>query len=352
MRVLTGNKAGTILAMSEAPTLNVTVTGSTQNWTAWTGLFNGATEDFVTAFSGTFTPAESGSYNFHWNNDDAGMMYIDMNGNGAFDNSERVANYGWNMNGNKTLTASTPYSIIYMAHEFGGGENVWWAYTPPSGGERIVNPSDATQAGMWSTDVPPARFGNLTMGSNARLILGGSGLAGFTSITSGPGAQITGDVIVDQTLSPSGLLTVDGDLTLASGSVYEWHITPTPQDLVDVLDALRLDGTFTLRLFAAGGSIDPNDPRIPILHYGDEGLFINGLPFDPDTNPLQYLIEIGNLDDPLNVYRWDICDTRLVVDGNTIYIDGLLAAAIPEPTTLVLLGLGAFALARRRRRQA
>jgi hypothetical protein len=52
------------------------------------------------------------------------------------------------------------------------------------------------------------------------------------------------------------------------------------------------------------------------------------------------------------MYNWDTCDTRLVVDDNTIWIDGLLAKAIPEPTTLALLGLGALALVRRRRRQA
>ena len=83
------------------------VTGTTQNWDAFPS-FDGNADHFVTAFSGQFVPPSTGTYNFHWNNDDAGLMYIDLNGDGVFQASEQVAAYGWNSNGNVDLTAGRP----------------------------------------------------------------------------------------------------------------------------------------------------------------------------------------------------------------------------------------------------
>jgi len=131
-RVFTGDKAGTILTDPEDPNNNVLITGTTQNWDSFPN-FNGNADDFVTAFSGRFFPEVSGTYNFHWNNDDQGLMYIDMNDDGLFENSERVAGYAWNSNGNKDLTAGRGYNVIYMAQEFGGGQSVHWYFTPPGG---------------------------------------------------------------------------------------------------------------------------------------------------------------------------------------------------------------------------
>ncbi|MBM4034743.1 MAG: PEP-CTERM sorting domain-containing protein, partial [Planctomycetes bacterium] len=246
VRVFTGNKAGTILTMPENPALNVAVTGSTQNWTAWTGLFDGNAEQFITAFSGSLTPPTTGTYNFHWNNDDAGLMYIDLNRDSVFQNSERVAGYGWNMNGNVSLTAGTAYDMIYMAREYGGGQNVWWAFTPPSGGERIVDPSDPTQAGMWSSVVLPAKFGDLVLGNNSQLVLGGSGTARFASITAGNGSTIQGtQAIVEGPISVGaspGTLNVIGNLTLAAGSTYHWEHDGTTGDLVNVVGNLTTVG--------------------------------------------------------------------------------------------------------------
>jgi len=147
-RVFTGDKAGTILTDAEDPNNNVRVTGSTQNWGAFPN-FNGNADDFVTAYSGQFTPDVTGTYNFHWNNDDRGLMYIDLDHSGTFENSERVANYAWNANGNVDLNAGEAYNVIYMAQEFGGGQSVWWAMTEPGGSEAIIDPSDGR--GTWQT---------------------------------------------------------------------------------------------------------------------------------------------------------------------------------------------------------
>jgi MYXO-CTERM domain-containing protein len=258
-RVFTGNKADTILTMTAAPTLNVAVKGSTQNWTAWTGLFDGNADQFVTALSGQFIPSASGNYQFRWSNDDAGLMYVDMDGNHQFDASERVAAYGWNGTGTKTLTAGTAYDVIYMAREYTGGQGVWWAFTPPSGGERVVNPSDPSQAGMWRTsgigainlastnltvtgnstlqatsDVS-ATFGNLTLNNNVTLATSGApttfqstsitGAAGRSVVINNPnevnlGAYSDGGAATSFTKRGAGLLQVGN----ATGSNTSFRI--------------------------------------------------------------------------------------------------------------------------------
>jgi hypothetical protein len=200
-------------------------------------------------------------------------------------------------------------------------------------------------------------LGDLNLAAGAQLILnsksGGPGTAGFTSIVSGNAAQISGNVAVGSRLNVAETLTIGSSLTLSDGMVYEWDIVKGPRDLVQVLGDLQIDKSFTLRLFGAGGSISP-DELIPIFLY-DGALYIGGNPYDAITNPLQYLIDIGNLEDPNNLYIWDICDTNLQIlniPDQGIYLTGLTAELIPEPTTLTLLGLGALALLRRRRRAA
>jgi hypothetical protein len=279
-------------------------------------------------------------------------MYIDMNDDGTFDNSERVAGYGWNMNGNKTLNAGTPYNVIYMAREYGGGQGVWWAFTPPSGGERIVNPADPNQVNMWSAIVPPAYFSHLTMAPNTDLILGGSGHADFGSAILSDGATITGNVRFDSLLAVNSKATVDGELTISNGMVYEWDITPSLDEVVEVMEDLFIDKSFTLRLFGAGGSLSDGD-AIPIFLYNAD-LYIGGALYDPVTNPLDYVIDIGNLEDPNHLYLWDICDASLQVLSTPdpgIYLTGLTAILVPEPTTLVVLGGGLACLALRRRKE-
>ena len=148
-RIFTGDKPNTILASASEAGQDVLITGEINNWNGFPQ--SGYGDHFVTAFSGTFTPVESGNHNFHWDNDDRGLMYIDMDNDGVFDASDKVGNYEWNSNGTKNLTAGVAYSVIYMAQEHGGGEGVNWMFTTPSLSERRVNPSDPAQAGMWNS---------------------------------------------------------------------------------------------------------------------------------------------------------------------------------------------------------
>ena len=144
IRVFTGDKANTVLTMAEDAGRNGIVMGDTVGFAEFGGTGG---DHFITAVSGRFFPDTPGSYNFHWNNDDAGLMYIDMDDDGVFDASDRVAAFGWNMNGSKTLEAGKSYNFIYMAQEYGGGEAFNLRYTAPGGGEVPINAT--VQAGQW-----------------------------------------------------------------------------------------------------------------------------------------------------------------------------------------------------------
>ena len=199
---------------------------------------------------------------------------------------------------------------------------------------------------------PLPGLGNLTMAPGTQLILGGGGAARFTSVAAGDGARIGGDATVDRTLHAQGTFTVDGDLTLTDGVAYEWDLRKGPQDLVNILGDLVIDKAFTLRIFGAGGTAQPGDTFPLILFDGD--LYLNGgLVVPPGSGTLNYVIEVGSLTDPNSLYIWDLSDARLEIltqPAPGIYLTGLEAMLVPEPTTLVLLAFGGLGLLARRRR--
>ncbi|MDD4870920.1 MAG: DUF2341 domain-containing protein, partial [Kiritimatiellae bacterium] len=165
-RVFTGFQAGTVLAMAEASQWNVLATG-TINGTSY-AVPNGwsnfpafpSYNYFVTAFSGQFIPRMTGIHNFRWSNDDKGMMYIDVNGDGVFQVSEgSVAGYpsggGVNI---QNLTAGQPYNFIFMAQEWEGSETYNFYITEP--GQPEVRFDTTLQAGMWRCWLDSAGISN------------------------------------------------------------------------------------------------------------------------------------------------------------------------------------------------
>jgi hypothetical protein len=152
-RVFVGDKAGTVLTLAEDPAKNIILYGPVNTWTEFGGHIG---DNFVTALSGRFFPESTGSYNFRWSQDDRGLMFIDMDDDGVFDNSDRVGPYDWNGNGNKSLTAAQGYNFIFFAQEFAGGENLAFWYTPPGGSELVVNPTTQSPQWRYATGDAPA----------------------------------------------------------------------------------------------------------------------------------------------------------------------------------------------------
>ncbi|MDD5522887.1 MAG: DUF2341 domain-containing protein [Kiritimatiellae bacterium] len=164
-RVFTGFKAGSVLALAEAPQWNVIATGEISAFRMFVGF--PSSDYFISAISGQFIPRFTGIHNFRWDCDDWGMMYLDLNDDGIFQTSEGlVALPIWPGNGNVMLTADHPYNFIFMTKENGGGESQNFYFTEPSQAEVRVN--TILQPGMW------------------RYCLGGAGISGeqFTGIGS------------------------------------------------------------------------------------------------------------------------------------------------------------------------
>jgi len=149
-RVFTGDKANTILTMTQATSpaeladKNIVLYNTANTWAEFGGSPG---SDFVAALCGRFFPEETGSYNFSWSQDDRGWMFIDIDDDGVFDAGDSVGSWAWSGNGSKNLTAGQGYNFIFFSHEFGGGDNLDFNYTPPSSGQVDVNPT--TQAPQW-----------------------------------------------------------------------------------------------------------------------------------------------------------------------------------------------------------
>ncbi len=356
LRVFSGDKAGTVL--TDPASHSVTVTGTTQNWAAFP-TFDGNADDFVTAFSGRFIAPETGTYNWHWNNDDRGLMYIDLDDNGRFEASESVAAYAWNSNGNVDLTAGQGYNLIYMAQEFGGGQNVNWYFTPPTGTEVRVDPSQPDQSNLWISPVSSTtsvnvgalevnaalNTGTVAVSNGGRLNVNDGGsvtatsvsIAGNGAVNVGAGGSVSAETLsilgggVYDTQTPSTfravsmrgggtMLTNGNPVTISEslkGSGYEVTVAPGGDfrvqgaDLAAGIDALTLNGDVTF----AG-------PRAPISHWTfDDGAGTTAMnSADPSFNGT--LIDLGT--GPLPAWT-----TRGKVNGAVVF-DGMGYVDLPD----------------------
>ena len=205
------------------------------------------------------------------------------------------------------------------------------------------------KAGFTGNYAP--RLGNLVMAPGTTLVVGGGGAVGFSNATVGSGARVTGDLTIDQRLNVQDTFTIGSTFTMSHGMIYEWDLRGGGyRDLVDVLGDLRIDGAFTLRIFGAGGNAQPADV-FPLILF-DTDLYVGGqLVVPPESAVLDYIIELGNAADPNFRYIWDLSGAQIVVLRQPelgLYLTGLQAILVPEPTTVVLLALGGVALLRRR----
>ncbi len=251
-RVITGDKTDTILIDGREDANNNTfISGTTQNWNSFPN-FSGSADDFITAFSGTFTARTSGSHNFRWDNDDAGLMYIDLSGDGVFQSSERVGSYAWSSGGSVDLTEGESYSVIYMAHEFAGGASVNWYFTEPGSTELRVDPSDYMQSGLWGVPAVLATS-TLELGAGTTVALDELVLVNGDLRITGADQLIVGQVSIDPTTDGAvGLITETDTILTDSAGLNGNGATVT----------ITKDGSGTLTLNRASTGMQNADWRV------------------------------------------------------------------------------------------
>lgn len=135
-------------------------------------------DNFQYVWTGSYTADETGDHLFRvgqrtnatGNIDDDGSFYVDVNGNGAFEAAERILTAG-NGQVSAALTAGQSYNIAIGFRDGTGGQNFggWFSKPSDAGAWTNIDPSNATQAGLWSRPTAQTYVANGTLDINATL---------------------------------------------------------------------------------------------------------------------------------------------------------------------------------------
>ena len=162
----------------------------------------------------------------------------------------------------------------------------------------------------------------------------GSGIMGDGTYT---GDLVLFDGAVIAPGNSAGLLNVDGNLTIGSGTIYDWEIASIDGVAGEAWDLLQVNGDLR---FAA----TPDDPWL--LQLAD----LSGL--SPELSDPLLIASADNIFgfDPL-AFEIDSGES-LSRDRFSLRAEGgnLFLVSVPEPSSITLLGAGLIALISRRRR--
>ena len=194
---------------------------------------NGLASSFAAVWTTTFTPNESGVWQFQTNGsvDDVAAVWIDLDGNGTFEPTELIGVRGnvgaFGPFSTPALVSGRSYLMaVALSDNSGGGALPDFQYRAPSapfGTFTSLNTSNVGQNGLWTVQVE--REGVIKNG-NGKLTLGSSGTyAGATTVNAGTleltntfgSATGTGTVSVASAASLTGTGASSGTVTVASG---------------------------------------------------------------------------------------------------------------------------------------
>ena len=125
--------------------------------------------------------------------------------------------------------------------------------------------------------------------------------------------------VVAATVAPGnsiGTLSVGGDLTLITDSVYEWEIGEDGTDVIDLTGGNGgvVLGDFILKILDAGGDVADASVQLPVFTY-DQGTAVDMAGFGNDADSF----DVTDLDN-----TWTVGNLLLTDDGSgTIYLTGL-----------------------------
>lgn len=322
-------------------------------------VFNGL-DAFIIAIGGTLNNNFGGTLN----NDYFGTLY---NG-GSLDNLGTLTNFNWLHNYDTLDNGGTlhNYDTLYNGHTLTNDGTLTNAGTLDNNfGATLTNNGMLTNT---LGAVVNTEFGNLI--NNSTLNNNGT-INGDVSITSagiftGSGT-INGEVSLAGTIAPGnspGTMTT-GSQTWITGASYDWEINDSggtagvEWDLLDIVDGgsgvLDLSGLnsagYTINIFSLNA----------LNELGNATGFDM---FDTDNGTADYEFILVSTDGGITGFEaadfvlddtsfandnvnWD---WAVIVDGNDLKLQAFAIAAVPEPSSTALLGLGGLALMLRRRR--
>ena len=189
--------------------------------------------------------------------------------------------------------------------------------TTPVAFTSVANVEGLAMTGGYATVSGKAAFGNVDMAGGRLVGLAGSTMSAAQFLvrqgaTFGSAGTVNGNVVVAGTLSPGaspGTMTVNGNLTLASGSITAFELTPTISDQLIVNGTMTIGSASTLQItstktIAPGSAYDliiatggisgsyttvqkPSDLLGFIVQRGDRiqllGQFVGGTQFNPQV---------------------------------------------------------------------
>lgn len=309
-------------------------------------------DNFAHAWSGYFTPDETGEYSFYSWSDDWSWVLVDLNQNGIFEKNECLTGISCNNKTSKAnLTAGESYAMMFTFTEAGGAE--YWRFQV--GKDALADVLIADNGGTWSLaksldysnvdlsvtaagsemelNTPKAAFQSLSMADGSDLTVSGTAsrvefgsLTSSASEISAAGKTIAvSNLKLTQEASADEIFSVDADLELTSGALVSFDLGASDLHFMDVLGDLILSEDVTFQIEGEMGL-----RRADLIQ-------INGT---LDGNTLSSIALVSD----------SLYDVYLGFENGMLYAD----IGVPEPGTCTLLLLGMFGvlgLAARRRRQ-
>ena len=142
---------------------------------------NSGNGQWTAVFEGTFTPRVAGNHFFGVEiNDDVSSIYVDLDRNGTFDQSEMITQQGCCDQRNGALanltTANVPYKFLLANRDTGGGGSMSMTVAEPGGGRLFAAPGLAPGGGTIQVDVGTELRARTVNGFNSIQLSGSIGV--------------------------------------------------------------------------------------------------------------------------------------------------------------------------------